>query len=122
LALVVGVGLVVAVAIVFFHRDLIGAHSPDGRPPANVANPPPVPPAGAGQPRRVPGRPTALLTAAPREHTVVEGDTLYTLAEQYYGDGEHFVDLYRANKTVVQRPDHLEVGTVLVIPNLPEAP
>jgi nucleoid-associated protein YgaU len=126
LALVIGVGLVVAVAVVFFHKDLVAGHLPDGKPPASVVNPPGASPAEpANTPsRRVAGRSTSLAhdAAAPREHTVVEGETLYELAEHYYGDGERFVDLYRSNRAVVKRPDRLEAGTVLVIPDLPEAP
>jgi hypothetical protein len=126
LALVIGVGLVVAVAIVYFHGDLITGRSPDGKPPASVVNPPGTPPAspGTAEPRRVAARPTSRVSGAPaqREHTVEEGDTLYGLAERYYGDGERFADLYRSNRAVLKRPDRLEVGTVLVIPNLPEAP
>src|SRR5438132_657578 len=53
LALVLGVGLVVAVAIVFFHKDLVNGRSPDDKAPANVGNPPAPPPAGSGNvPRR----------------------------------------------------------------------
>lgn len=125
-ALVIGVGIVIAVAIVFFHKDLVTQPLPDDKPPASVVNPPAQPPAGPGngQRRPAPGRPTSRVTAVggPREHTVGEGDTLYGLAERYYGDGERFVDLYRHNRGVLKRPDRLEVGTVLVIPDLPEAP
>ncbi len=122
LALVVGVALVVAVGIVFFHKDLVGGHWPDDRPPANVGNPPAAPPASGTQQRRVPGRPTASILRARHEHVVAEGDTLYTLAERYYGDGERFLDLYQANRAVIQRPDRLEIGTVLIIPESTETP
>jgi nucleoid-associated protein YgaU len=116
LALVIGVGLVVAVGIVFFHKDLVSGHWPDDRPPANVGNPPAAPPAGGTQQRHVPGRATAQI-AGRREHIVAGGDTLYSLAERYLGDGERFVELYQANRAVIQRPDRLEVGTALVIPD-----
>jgi nucleoid-associated protein YgaU len=124
LALVIGVGLVVAVAVVYFHGDLLTGRPADGKPPASVVNPPGSPAAepGGAQPRRVAGRPTARIvgSAVPHEHTVAEGETLYSLAERYYGDGERFVDLYRSNRAVLASPDRLEVGTVLVIPDLPE--
>jgi hypothetical protein len=126
LALVIGVGLVVAVAIVFFHKDLVGVRLPDGRPPASVVNPPGGPPSPSGNgPRRfVAGRQTGQVkeAAGSRHHTVADGDTLYGLAERYYGDGEHFIDLYQANRDVLKRPDRLEAGTVLAIPDLTEAP
>ncbi len=126
LAMVIGVGIVVAVAIVFFHKDLVNGRAPEGQPPPNGVNSPGGDPAGPGSgPRRlVAGQPTAQVKAAAgsRRHTVAEGDTLFGLAERYYGDGERFVDLYQANRDVLKRPDRLAVGTVLVIPDLTEAP
>jgi nucleoid-associated protein YgaU len=119
MALVIGVGLVVAVAIIFFHKELVNGRTPDNRPPPNGVTPPggiPLPPPGNTPPRRVLARPTG------RQHTVAQGDTLYGLAERYYGDGERFVDLYQSNRAVLKRPDRLEVGTVLVIPDLPDSP
>jgi nucleoid-associated protein YgaU len=120
---VIGVGLVVAVAIVFFHKDLVNGR-PDERPPTNGVNSPAAPTGGQDNaPRRpVSARPTSRVTpeAELRRHTVAEGDTLYGLAERYYGDGERFVELYRYNRAVLKRPDRLEVGTVLIIPALTE--
>jgi nucleoid-associated protein YgaU len=125
LALVLGVGIVVAVAIVFFHKDLVGGYGSGDRPPANGVNPPaadPAAPAG-GQRRLTTAHPTSLVKAdGSRRHTVAEGDTLYGLAERYYGDGEHFLDIYQANRDVLKRPDRLDVGAVLVIPDLPAEP
>jgi nucleoid-associated protein YgaU len=121
LAMMIGVGLVVAVAIVFFHKDLVKSRGPDDRPPTNGVNAP-TPPSGSGNTRQRPlaAHPTAriALPAGLRRHTIAAGDTLYELAERYYGDGEHFVELYRANRDVLNRPDRLTVGTVLVIPEL----
>src|SRR5437870_1455925 len=72
MALVVGVGIVVAVAIVFFHKDLVNGHPGDDKPPASVVNPPAPPPAGSGNGQRnpVPARRTSLgkTVASPREH------------------------------------------------------
>jgi nucleoid-associated protein YgaU len=121
-ALVVGVGIVIAVAVVFFHKDLLAQRPPDDKPPASVVNPPAEP--GSVQRRTVPGRPTSRVASASgaRQHTVAEGDTLYGLAVRYYGDGERFVELYRHNRGVLKRPDRLDVGTVLVIPDLPDEP
>jgi nucleoid-associated protein YgaU len=125
LGLVIGVGVVVAVAILFFHKDLVSGRAPDDRPPANVVTPPGAPSDPGSAPRRsLAARPTSRVTptASLRRHTVVDGDTLYGLAERYYGDGERFIDLYQSNRDVLKRPDRLEVGTVLVIPDLPESP
>ena len=66
LAMVIGVGIVVAVAIVFFHKDLVNGRGPGDRPPANGVNPPGGDPAApASGPRRlVAGQPTGLVKAA----------------------------------------------------------
>jgi len=65
LALVIGVGLVVAVAILFFHKDFATSRTPDDRPPASVVNPPAASPTGAGNsaPRRGAARPTSDYAA-----------------------------------------------------------
>src|SRR5262249_49079661 len=100
-------------------------HPADDKPPAGVVNPPGAPASPTGSPgRQVAGRSTSLPRETPAElrHVVAEGETLYGLAEQYYGDGQRFVELYRANRDVLKRPERLEVGTVLVIPNVPDTP
>jgi nucleoid-associated protein YgaU len=125
LAMVLGVGIVVAVAIVFFHKDIVNAYGSGDRSPANGVNSPGADPATpAAAPRRyISGRPMSRVKATgSRRHTVAADDTLYGLAEKYYGDGDRFIDIYDANRDVLKRPDRLEVGTVLVIPDLPSAP
>lgn len=116
LGLVLGIGAFIAVAVLFCHKDL----APDrtDRVPAGLARP------GAGRPKAHPtsnsGR-AGAQTASLRRHTVQEGDSLFALAEKYYGDGDRFIDLYLANKGVLRRPDQLPSGTVLVVPDLEEA-
>ncbi len=124
LAMVIGVGIVVAVAIVFFHKDLVNAYGPGDRSPANGVNSPGADPASPPAPRRfISGRPMSQSRpAASRSHTVTADDTLYGLAEKYYGDGDRFIDIYEANRNVLKRPDRLDVGTVLAIPDLPPSP
>ncbi len=63
LALVIGVGLVVAVAILFFHKDFAGRPGED-RSPASVSPVPAAPPSGNGSPRRSLARPTGLVSEA----------------------------------------------------------
>ena len=95
-----------------------------GRPPTASTRRGPTPPRRPTARRVLAGRPTSLVkpAAGSRRHTVAEGDTLYGLAEHYYGDGEQFIEIYQANRDVMKRPDRLEVGTVLIIPDLPAAP
>lgn len=122
LGLVVGVGLVITVAVLFFRKDMtVGA--PNGEPaPAGI-----VRPMGPSSPddrlRTALARPTARTeetpaqTAGVRRHTVRDGDTLFSLSRLYYGDAERFGLIYQANRGVLQSPDALPVGADLVIPD-----
>jgi nucleoid-associated protein YgaU len=131
LGLVVGVGLVIAVALVFFRKDAPvsadpAAHSVRPAPAAPATSPaPPVP--GPGRTRSVEARTGIRTSHAPipgegRCHTVREGDTLFSLAQQYYGDRDKFDLIYRSNRGRLDSPDALKPGTVLVIPEAAEAP
>jgi nucleoid-associated protein YgaU len=100
LGLVVGVALVVAIAAVFFRRD---------EAPANARI---VGEIRAGQPAPVSARRGNLV-----RHTVREGDTLFSLAQQYYQDDRRFVDIFQANRDTLPSPTRLTPGTVLVIPD-----
>jgi nucleoid-associated protein YgaU len=98
LGLVLGVGLVVAIAVVFFRKEPATADAAP-RPAAAVrtaTDPDPQP--------------------AARRHTVRSGDTLYSIARQYYRDEARFVDIYRANREALRTPAPLAPGTVLLIP------
>ncbi len=125
LGLIVGVGLVVTVAAVFFRKDSLAALPPREE-KAIIAVPaaqPPRPPAARQQYRPVPAKKAARI-AEPhegRQHVVQEGDTLFSLAVRYYGTADKFVAIYQANRDVLSSPDHLEPGTVLTIPDLGES-
>ena len=129
LGLVVGVGLVIAVAVLFFRKDTPYG-TPSGDPaPAGIVRPfPLLPPSSSASSRTAPARPTAWTTepaspaAGPQRHTVQEGDTLFTLARRYYGNAERFGAIYEANRGVLRSPDPLPVGAELVIPDAPAAP
>ena len=49
-----------------------------------------------------------------RTHEVTSSDTLYTIAQEYYGDGAKFTLITEANN--LSRDDPLRVGQVLEIP------
>jgi nucleoid-associated protein YgaU len=118
LGLVIGLGLVMVVAVIFFRRDLTTGPAAAGLP----ANPPaaakvvpddrPVRAKRSSQTGEVAGTGPTL-----RRHTVREGETLFDLAKQYYGDAERCTDLLKANREVLDRPDELKPGTVLIIPD-----
>jgi len=103
------------------------APTPAPRPATpGVAVPPPPPeakptgptgPAGT-PPVRPPERPTerpAPELSAVRKHTVAEGDTLSSLAEEYLGDRNLWPRIKAANPDLTN-PDVLLVGQVLIIP------
>lgn len=60
-----------------------------------------------------PRRPTQGLG---RVHRVARGDTMSSIALQYYGSSSAWRFLYEANKSVVPDPNRLSVGTELTIP------
>ena len=53
---------------------------------------------------------------ATRTHTVAKGDTLYSLARQYYNDQGRWKDIYQANLGMLSSPDLVKIGQELVIP------
>lgn len=57
-----------------------------------------------------------LIPSLARKYTVVAGDTLSELAEQFYGDASLFTLIAAANH--LPDPDFIKVGQVLRIPEL----
>jgi nucleoid-associated protein YgaU len=49
-----------------------------------------------------------------KTHTVVYGDTLWKIAQQYYGDGSQYTKIVQAND--IKNPSVIDVGQKLVIP------
>ncbi|KYC42293.1 hypothetical protein WA1_20170 [Scytonema hofmannii PCC 7110] len=55
--------------------------------------------------------------AAGQNYTVQSGDTLFLIAQKFYGDGNRWREIYEANRGVIGgSPEQLQVGMVLVIP------
>jgi hypothetical protein len=123
LGMIVGVGLVIAIAVVFFHKDAISSPAGADTSSATAVNPlKPLPPAPRGVSRTVRARTAVRFEAARTQgqrHTVTEGETLFSLAQHYYQDEKKFVEIYRVNRKVVKDPEALTPGTVLIIPDLP---
>ena len=59
---------------------------------------------------------TSAAVGGSRTHTVAKGDTLYSLARQYYGDQRRWKDIYNANRSTINDPNMIRVGQRLVIP------
>jgi len=51
-----------------------------------------------------------------RVHTVQGGETLFSIARQYYGDQQQWRRIYQANLNRIQDPQHVRVGMKLIIP------
>lgn len=72
-------------------------------------------PAGAVVAR--PAEPEPDLSGLPgRIHLVQANDTLYSLAERYYGHGKHYRKILVANRNRLTDPNNLTVGMKLIIP------
>jgi len=51
-------------------------------------------------------------------HTVVKGESLSKIAKHYYDDMMQYNKIFEANRDQLKSADEIEVGQVLVIPNL----
>lgn len=49
-------------------------------------------------------------------YTVQAGDTLYKIAEKFYGKGRRWRKIYQANKSVIKTPECIYEGQVILIP------
>lgn len=49
-------------------------------------------------------------------HIVQPGDTLYSIAEHYYGHGKYYGKIFAANRNRLVDPKELPVGMRLIIP------
>ena len=53
-----------------------------------------------------------------RSYTVQSGDTLWKIAEEMYGNGSKYMKIFEANTDLLENPDRIFPGQVLVIPEL----
>ena len=73
----------------------------------------PVVPSVSASPTTAGGAPTA----GEQTYEIQSGDTLLSIAEQFYGDTSQWRKIYDANRDVIgNNPDALKVGTTLKIP------
>jgi len=47
---------------------------------------------------------------------VKKGETLWKIAEQYYGDGALYPKIFEANRDILKDPDRINIGQKLRIP------
>ncbi|MCZ6602911.1 MAG: LysM peptidoglycan-binding domain-containing protein [Planctomycetota bacterium] len=65
-------------------------------------------------PRQV--RPAAPAPVGAVVRTVRDGESLWTIAREIYGDGDRWRSIYDANRVRISNPDRLVAGTRLVLP------
>jgi hypothetical protein len=56
-----------------------------------------------------------------RTYTVQSGDTLWAIAAEMYGSGGKYMKIFEANTNILENPDRIKPGQVLVIPDLEES-
>jgi nucleoid-associated protein YgaU len=49
-------------------------------------------------------------------HEVKKGETLWKIAEQYYGDGNLYPKIFEANRDTLKDPNRINIGQKLRIP------
>lgn len=54
-------------------------------------------------------------TATVITHTVSAGDTLWKIAEKYFGSGAYWTKIYEDNKDSISNPDRIYVGQKIMI-------
>ena len=81
--------------------------------PDQQATPPPEP-----QPEAQVTPPPAAAESEPmvRQHTVVRGETLWSIAKNYYGGGAKYGRIFDANRGVIRHRNAIFPGQVLTIP------
>ena len=62
------------------------------------------------------GLPVSRPASAPREHVVVQGDSLSRISLRYYGTSNLWQDIYEANRDVLSRENVLRPGQRLKLP------
>lgn len=102
------------------------ASAPEAPAELAVAEPEPVAPVGvepeapaATQPDPAPA---ATETPAPVTVTVQPGFTLWGIAQERYGDGVLYVQVFEANRDKIKNPDLIYPGQVFSVPETSAAP
>ncbi len=107
---------------------------PQSTPPPAAQVTPPAPPTAipvqTPPPQAETPLPVALAAPEPEAlngspditHRTRRGDTLWELAEHYYGDAQLWPNIYRANPAIGANPDYLITGVNIAIPSLEGSP
>ena len=49
-------------------------------------------------------------------HTVQPGDCLWSISQRFYGTGTRWNVIYETNKSIIRKPDFIQIGQILEIP------
>lgn len=60
--------------------------------------------------------PEPTTTTGARTYTVEPGDTLWAIADRFYGSGSLWTRIHEANRDTIKDPDLIQPGWVLTIP------
>jgi len=87
------------------------------QPAVVVEKAPPAPAEVAAPAPETPAQRRGWQPKAPQQtYTMKPGDTLYTLARRFYGDGKLWTKILEANKDKIRDLYDIPIGTVLTIP------
>jgi len=64
---------------------------------------------------------TPVSEVTGRTYTVQSGDTLWAIASEMYGSGGKYMKIFEANTDILENPDRIKPGQVLVIPDIEES-
>lgn len=62
------------------------------------------------------GEAASTVNATPGKHTVAKGESLWKIAQKYYGDGYKWVEIAKANN--ISNPGSIEAGQELNLPQI----
>ncbi|MAJ28912.1 hypothetical protein CBD41_05845 [bacterium TMED181] len=62
------------------------------------------------------GSAVATASTSPLTYKIRQGDTLWSLAVRFYGNGHRYSDLMAANRGTLSDPGQMRVGSTIVIP------
>jgi nucleoid-associated protein YgaU len=71
----------------------------------------------ASTPVPTPAPAPVVTKPAIKMYTIQDGDTLWDLAYQTYGDGTLYTKIFNVNTNILTDPDTIFVGQQIVIPN-----
>jgi len=52
------------------------------------------------------------------QQTIIAGDNLWTISQQYYNKADLWSNIYRVNLIEIENPDNLAIGSIIQVPSL----